>query len=154
MIYLVFALKAEAQAFIDKKLDINITISGIGSKNMYNATKKILKQMDENDIIVNVGICGASKEFTIGELLHIDMLTRTTKTIFSLNCVDKEVSQKDRYDVVDMESSGFIEATNIIKNRYMFKIVSDHFEPKSVTKDDAKKLIFDNIDEIMQRIKK
>lgn len=154
MIYLVFALKAEAQAFIDKKLDLDITISGIGSKNMYNATKKIVKLMDENDIIVNVGICGASKEFTIGELLYIDMASRTTKTTFNLNCVDREVSQKDRYDVVDMESSGFIEATNIIKNRYMFKIVSDHFEPKSVTKDDAKKLIFNNIDEIMQRIKK
>ncbi|MCF6298220.1 MAG: hypothetical protein L3J08_09615, partial [Flavobacteriaceae bacterium] len=68
---MIFALKAEAQAFVDKKLDVNIIISGIGSQNMYNATKKTLKLMNEDDIIVNVGICGASKKFHIGELLDI-----------------------------------------------------------------------------------
>ena len=153
MIYLIFALKAEAQAFIEKKLELNITVSGIGAYNMYNATKKIVKLMKEDDIIVNIGICGASKEFIIGELLYIDMPSKNIKKNFTLSCVDNEVSKKDKYDVVDMESSGFINATNMVKNRYMFKIVSDHFEPKLITKDGAKKLIFDNIDNIMKRIK-
>ncbi|MCF6331194.1 MAG: hypothetical protein L3I99_06570 [Sulfurimonas sp.] len=154
MIYMIFALKAEAQAFIDKKLDVNIIISGIGSQNMYNATKKTLKLMNEDDIIVNVGICGASKKFHIGELLDISMPSQRVKEKFTLTCVNNEVQNKDKYEIVDMESLGFIDATNMIKNRYMFKIVSDHFEPKKVTKDGTKKLIFDKANEIMRRIKK
>ena len=154
MIYIIFALKAEAQAFIDKKLDINIIVSGIGSQNMYKTTKKIVEQMCEDDVIVNLGICGASQKFNIGELLDISLPSGAVKINFILTCVDDEVYDKDRYDIVDMESSGFIDATKEVKNRYMFKIVSDHFEPKTVTKDGAKKLIFNKIDEIMQRIDK
>ena len=152
MIYLIFALKAEAQAFVDKKLDVNIVISGMGIQNMYNATKKIIEVMNKNDIIVNIGICGASKKFEIGELLEIYIPTQSVGTNSTLTCVDKEINQRDKYDIVDMESSGFIDATNDIKNRYMFKIVSDHFEPNTVTKDGTKKLIFNKIDEIMKRI--
>ncbi len=154
MVYIIFALKAEAQAFVDKKLDVNIVVSGIGSQNMYKVTKKIVELMDEDDIIVNVGICGASKKFYIGELLDVSMPLQKVKEKFTLSCVDNEVQNKDTYEIVDMESSGFVDATNMIKNRYMFKIVSDHFEPKEVTKDRTKKLIFDKIDEIMRRIKK
>lgn len=152
MLYLIFALKAEAQAFIDKKINANIIVSGIGSHNMYNATKKTINEMREDDTIVNIGICGANENFTIGELLQIDLPSRTTKIIFTLECVNNEVIKNSKYDVVDMESSGFIDATTTIKNRYMFKIVSDYFEPKSITKDGAKKLIFARIDEIMKRI--
>lgn len=152
MVYLIFALKAEAQAFIDKKLNVTIIISGIGSKNMFNTTKKIVNIMKENDSIVNIGICAASDKFSIGELLYIDLLTRVTKKKFVLACVDNEVTQRGKYDIVDMESSGFIDATNMIKNRYMFKVVSDHFKPETVTKDGAKKLIFAHIDEIMKRV--
>jgi hypothetical protein len=51
-----------------------------------------------------------------------------------------------------MESAGFIKATKDIKNSYIFKIVSDYFEPEKVTKDKAKQLIFNKIDEIMKEI--
>ena len=152
MTYLIFALKAEAQAFVDKKLNVNIVVSGIGSINMFNAAQIIATKMKEDDIIVNIGICGASEKFLIGELLQINIKSKTTKKIYNLSCVDNEISKKDKYDIVDMESSGFIDATNMIKNRYMFKIVSDHFEPNRVSKDGAKKLIFKQVDEIMKRI--
>lgn len=160
MIYVILALKAEAQAFVDKKLDINIVTSGVGSENMYNATKKIVRIMQKDDIIMNVGICGAATEFEIGELLEICIPTQSVGTSLSikenfiLSCVDFKVNDSNKFDVVDMESAGFIDATKNIKNRYIFKIVSDHFEPNRVTKDGAKKLIFNKIDEIMQRIKK
>ena len=52
-----------------------------------------------------------------------------------------------------MESYGFYQAIKGMKNAYIFKVVSDHFEPKTVTKERTKNLIFNNIDEIMKRVK-
>jgi nucleoside phosphorylase len=142
MIYIVVALKAEAQAFVDKK--IPVSISGMGRENMYKATKTIVDKMDKNDIIVNVGICGASDEYKISQL--IDGIKE------NITCVDKPITDKQRYKIVDMESCGFLEATKGVKNRYIFKVVSDHFEPHKVTKDGAKKLVFDKIDEILNQV--
>jgi len=143
MIYIIVALKAEAQAFIDKKM--KVAVSGVGEKNMFEATSKIVKIMKNDDVLVNVGICGASKNYNIGQL--IDGFKE------NITCVNEAISDKHKYDIVDMESTGFIKASLHVEHRYMFKIVSDHFEPKTVTKDGAKKLIFNNIDEIMEKIK-
>ena len=152
MIYIVTALKPEAQAFVDKyKLpkskknsQISLFVSGIGSQNMLQTTKDIVELMSEDDIILNVGICGASKKYKIGQL--IDGLKE------NLTCVDYEVSQNDCYEFADMESSGFLEATQGLQNRYIFKIVSDHFEPHTVTKEATKSLIFNAIEEIMKKV--
>lgn len=154
MTYLIFALKTEAQAFIDKKLNVNIVISGIGSRNIYNVTKNIVDKMNKDDIIVNVGICGACDDFKIGDLLEVNPNTLKIDNRWTLSCVDYEVGKIGKYDVVDMESTGFIDATKNTNNRYIFKIVSDHFEPNKITKDGAKRLIFNKIDEIMRRIKR
>lgn len=152
MIHIVVALKSEAQAFVDKfKLaknmqneTLSIHISGMGSKNMYITTDQVLKKMKEDDLIINVGICGADKKYKIGELLDAREI--------ELTCVDCEISHNN-YEVVDMESEGFIDAVSQSPYKsYMFKIVSDNFEPKSVSKDIAKKLIFDKIDEIMEKV--
>ncbi len=148
MIYILVALKAEAQAFVDKyKLSktkqnskITIVISGIGSDNMLKTAKNIVEIMKKDDIIVNVGICGADKKFQIGQL--IDGLKE------NLTCVNNEISEIGKYELVDMESEGFVEATNKIKNKHIFKVVSDHFEPHKVTKEKTKSLIFNVIDDI------
>ena len=150
MIYIMVALKAEAQAFVDKyKLknykndEISIIITGIGSDAMFRATTNILKIFKKDDVILNVGICGANKNYTIGQLID----SRFDK----ITCSDMEVS-KSGSNIVDMESLGFTNATKNIKNSFMFKVVSDHFEPKKVTKDKAKQLIFNKIDEMMKRV--
>ncbi len=148
MIYILVALKSEAQAFVDKyKLPktrhngkIAIIVSGIGSQNMLKATKNIVCKMNEDDSIVNIGICGADEKFKIGQL--IDGLRG------NLTCVDSEIDKMGRYELVDMESKGFLEATQNIQNRYIFKVVSDHFEPQKVTKEKTKSLIFNAIDDI------
>jgi len=145
MIYIIVALKAEAQAFIDKKIDAKIIISGIGKINMQEATQKIVKQMKPSDKLLNVGICGANKNYEIGQL--IDGFKE------HITCVDKAIVDKSSYNIVDMESAGFIAASLHVEHRYIYKIVSDHFEPHTITKDGAKKLIFDKIDEIMEKIK-
>jgi len=151
MIYIITALKSEAQAFVDKyKLgatksneNISLSVSGIGKVAMYEATKEIVNIMQKSDTIVNVGICGADKKFNIGDLLPQSI---------KLTCVDKAVDVDEIYEAVDMESSGFMDATQNVQNRYIFKVVSDHFEPNKVTRDKTKKLIFDKIDEIMETI--
>lgn len=148
MLYIVCALKAEAQAFVDKyklpknkqNFQITLVVSGMGSKNMYEATQNIVKTMRKNDTIINVGICGAVKKFSIGEL--IDARDE------NLTCVDSEISEDGKYELVDMESDGFIRATKEIENKYIFKVVSDHFEPHKVTKEKTKSLIFNVIDDI------
>jgi len=151
MIYIIVALKAEAQAFVDKyKLkeyknnDIKVVISGMGADATLQTTTKILQKISKNDIILNVGICGASKNYAIGQLIDA--------RYEQITCIDYEATDT-KYDIVDMESAGFIKATKDVKNSFIFKVVSDHFEPKTVSKDMAKKLIFNQIDEIMKRIK-
>ena len=170
------ALKSEAQAFVDRyrlqktklkeyKLFANkefqIIVSGIGILNAKNATTALLSSFEitENDLILNIGICGADSSYEIGELIEISSIeykensyTLNNKNTKIINCLDEEMSES-RYKIVDMESYGFYEAAKGMKNAYIFKIVSDHFEPKTVTKDRTKNLIFNQIDAIMKRVK-
>ena len=150
MVYVLCALKCEAQAFVDKykskkNESITIIVSGVGKRNMQDATSSIVLEMSNEDSILNVGICGGDKSFKIGELVDTSE--------YKLTCVDKEVSQSSPYSLVDMESDGFLEATKNVKNSYIFKIVSDHFEPKNITKEFAKSLVFNAIDDINRRLK-
>ncbi|PHQ65665.1 MAG: hypothetical protein COB99_02625 [Sulfurimonas sp.] len=148
MLYIMCALKAEAQAFVDKyKLpknrqnsQITLVVSGIGSENMFEATQSVVKTMSKDDTIINVGICGGDKKFAIGELIETNDK--------NLRCVNSEVCEHGIHELVDMESDGFLRATKDINNKYIFKVVSDHFEPHKVTKEKAKSLIFNVIDDI------
>ena len=148
MLYIICALKSEAQAFVDKyklpknrqNAQITLVVSGIGSENMFNATKNVVSNMSNNDTIINVGICGGDKKFAIGEL--IDARDK------NLTSVASEISEQGKYELVDMESDGFLKATQNVENRYIFKVVSDHFEPHKVTKEKTKSLIFNVIDDI------
>ena len=177
MIYIVTALKPEAQAFIDfykltkSKLgnytmfiDKNITliVSGIGVVNARHATQTLINHIDitDDDIYLNVGICGASREYGIGQLLEVGSITyKEIKYIFKdieeIVCLDSEASENS-YTIVDMESYGFYDAVihnPAIQNFYIFKVVSDHFEPHKVTKDKTKSLIFNVINDINSSIK-
>ena len=173
LLYIIVALKAEAQSFVERyrlqksKIDnfilftndnIKLIISGMGVENARNATQALINNFDitDEDIYLNIGICGASKSYEIGELLEIGTISYneinytldTTKEC--IVCVDKPISQ-DIYKLVDMESYGFYDAIKhnpAIKTSHIFKIVSDHFEPEKVTKEHAKMLIFNKIDDI------
>ena len=177
MIYIVTALKSEAQAFVDfyklKKSKLGdftlfsndaifLLVSGIGVLNARLATQTLINHYDitDEDTYVNIGICGASKAFEIGQLLEIGAITykeqkHTFKEdILSITCVDEAISD-DVYTIVDMESFGFYDAVKhnpAIKNFFIFKVVSDHFEPETVTKDKTKALIFNKINTIKELI--
>ncbi|QOY52002.1 hypothetical protein [Candidatus Sulfurimonas baltica] len=175
MLYIIIALKPEAQAFVDKykltktKLEnftlhvnenMTLIVSGVGVLNAKIATAKIIEKFkpNEDDIFLNIGICGANKKYKIGELVEIasviyknENFVINENTLHVINCEDSEVD-RENFAIVDMESFGFYEATKEMKNIYMYKVVSDHFEPKQVTKEKTKLLIFNAIDEIMKKV--
>lgn len=174
MIYIITALKIEAQAFVDKyKLqkdslgkftlfknkEMMLIISGVGVDNAMRATQTLINHFDitDDDIYLNVGVCGASINFEIGELLTIDAI-KYKEQIYTLNpniqntidCIDFE-ADTEFAKIVDMESFGFYDAvihSPAIKNIYILKVVSDHFEPRKVTKELVKSLLFNKIDAI------
>ncbi|MDF1883065.1 hypothetical protein JHD49_03855 [Sulfurimonas sp. SAG-AH-194-C21] len=177
MIYLVIALKSEVQAFVDrdklKKTKLGkytlfydetkkIILSGIGVINAREATQALINQYDitDDDIYINIGICGAVQDYEIGSLLEIGEVVYDgiahpfKKSKKSLVCVDEAISEA-KYDVVDMESYGFLDAVThspAIKNFHILKVVSDNFKPESVTKEKTKSLIFKVINDINKLI--
>lgn len=173
MLYIVTALKPEAQAFVDKykltktKCDnftlftggnLRVIVSGIGVESTKIAIKTLIEKFApaHNDTFINIGICGANKKYKIGELIEIGSIIYKDKKYIvdenipnTVTCQESEVSE-DICDIADMESFGFYAAAKEIKNRYIYKVVSDHFEPSVVTKDKTKKLIFNIIDKIIK----
>ena len=173
MLYIIVALKSEAQAFVDRyklkksslgdfKLFSNATmrliVSGIGVDAARRATQTVINMYDitDEDIYLNIGICGASKEFSIGELIEIGVLSyegiryTVSDTDTTLTTVTEAISEVG-YSIVDMEAYGYYDAvihSPAIKYFGIYKIVSDHFQPQSVTKERTKMLIFNQIDAI------
>jgi purine-nucleoside phosphorylase len=174
MIYIVVALKGEAQAFVDKhKLSkksvhgftlfgnkhMTLIISGMGVQNARVATQTLINLYDitDEDIYLNVGICAANEKYAIGELLAINAIGYQENFYKcsheqgkNITCVDEPLMH-DAHEIADMESFGFYDAvihSPAIKKFFIFKIVSDHFEPQKVTKDGAKMLLFKRLDEI------
>ena len=178
MNYIVTALKPEAQAFVDKyKLKKNkladftvyqneqlvLIVSSLGIENATLATQALLNTFNitDYDIFLNIGICGANRNHNIGNLLEISFIDYAGK-IFKLNdkdgytisCIDKEAYEAT-CEIVDMESYGFYRAfLHTTDNARMFKVVSDHFEPHKVTKEKTKSLIFNAIEEILEKVRR
>lgn len=174
MLYIVVALKPEAQAFVDRyklnksKLDnftlffnknMILIISGLGVDNSTQATQTLINHYDitDNDIYLNIGVCGANNNYEIGELLEIGKIEYGLKIINlqsqskkTITCLDKEAIDNSNA-IVDMESFGFYDAvihSPAIKNYHILKVVSDHFEPRKVTKELTKSLVFNAINDI------
>lgn len=173
MLYIVIALKAEAQAFIERyKLDksslgryklfstqdIKMIVSGIGVINARNATQTLINSYDirDEDIYMNIGICGAESTVPLASLFSFSsveyegIVYKFKANGEKITCVDEPLSATS-CKFADMESYGFYDAVihnPAIKNFHILKVVSDHFKPQTVTKDGAKKLLFNQINAI------
>ncbi len=173
MIYIVVALKSEAQAFVDyfklkksklhhftlfENVNICLIISQIGVSNARLATQALIDAYDitQEDIFYNIGICGASSEFGIGEILEIGTIHYKEKkeTFYQnkeiIHCVDEAMNSQE-FEIVDMESYGFYDAivhNPAITKFHIYKIVSDNFEPHLVTKEGTKSLLFAKMKEL------
>ena len=176
MIHIFTALKPEAQAFVDKyklkkeKIDnytiysndtIILIITGVGIQKMQMGCEFIIQKYKshQDDLFLNIGICGARENYPIGSLIEIGKLHYKNLNLIvderfknTLTCLDTEAID-DTYELVDMESYGFYKATyDKYSNIYIFKVVSDHFKPETVTKEKTKSLIFNTIELINEKI--
>lgn len=174
MYYIFTALKAEAQAFVDKfkltKVNKNtlitfqneqlcVIVTGIGATMMKEKMLLSIQELNitKDDTVINIGICAAKEEYAIGSFIEFGTIIyennsyTLNNTELSITCMDTEQS-KVVAEFVDMESFGFYEALHA-KNLqgYMFKVVSDHFEPHTITKDFTKKLIRGTIPTLQKR---
>ena len=178
MIYIITALKPEAQAFVDfyklKKLKlydrvifvgdgVKLIISGLGVVNSREATQALINHFDvtDDDVYLNVGICAAHEKYKLGSVLEIGSVTYEDLTyVFekekkTIVCLDEE-AHTGVHQIVDMESFGFYDAvvhSLAIKKFHILKVVSDHFEPSTITKDNTKSFIFNVINDINFLIK-
>lgn len=124
--------------------DLSIIVTGVGMANMYKATRKVILNMTPQDTIINIGICGASSAYNIGEIIDC--------YIHKITCVSRVEKAPSRYQLVDMESEGFQLATEKINNKFMFKVVSDHFEPGLLSVEYIKGLISSTFPKIYNSI--
>lgn len=179
MTYIITALHAEARAFLDaysfKRIDtlpfplyeneeILLAVTQMGRDNAMIATAALLAYRipDENDILLNVGICAAPTRYEIGSLLLIHKITHNNHSYYPDMLLSHPFQESDLISVdtpqseplespVDMEAYAvFKTASRFMQLHQMLfiKIVSDHFEPEKVTKDDALELIAAKISQI------
>lgn len=166
MNYIITALDAEARPLIDHyrlKRDmslpytiytgdeITLIITGIGRINAMMGVSALLgwKRPKKNDILINIGVCGAPSHYGVREALLIHQIITPDKTYYpdilyshtfaetSISCVDAPQSTPNQFPV-DMESGGiFLAASRFFQLHQMafLKIVSDHYEPHLVTKE-------------------
>jgi len=172
MIYLVVALSTEAKPFIHQyqlksvkdsvipiftNEKILLCVTQIGFENAYLTVEKLCayQKPQDNDILINIGLCGAPSEYKIGSLLIIDELRyKSQRHKLSLH-VDHSFktsplttltkAQRNSFETpVDMEAFAvFQSASKFMANEKIFfiKVVSDHFKPETLNKNLAYGLI-------------
>jgi hypothetical protein len=183
MLYITVALSAEARPLIEyfeltrtyvlpytlfENESLKLIVTGMGIDNAMMATSALLGHFPpkQGDLLINVGICAAPKEFAIAQALlahkltykehscYPDILFEHTLHECELLCVDEPVHTPLK-DPADMESyavykaaSRFLDTQSIL----FFKVVSDHFEPLHVNKTDVEKLISSNLPQLLNII--
>jgi adenosylhomocysteine nucleosidase len=185
MIYISVALGIEAKPIIKyfnlkrdnsiKKLQVfknervTLIITGVGILKSAIALTYILSQseIDEDDIFLNIGICGAkSEKYSIGDIVlcnkiinseleksyYPDMVFNHYFKEGSLESFNTPVYCGDEVvgDLVDMEGAGLFEATTYFFQSYQLnfiKIVSDYLD-REVEKNQVEELILKSLPQI------
>ena len=187
MIYIAVALTVEAKPLITyfklkkdneikkhqvfKNEEIILIITGSGMLQGAIAVTYVLGRLDigEEDIFVNLGICGAVKDtISIGDIIlcnkiinnsskknfYPDMLFKhkfkegALETFFHV--VDKKMElDKIQGEIVDMEGAGICEAASLFFSQHqinVIKIVSDYLSTLEITPEKVMGLIENNIE--------
>ncbi|MEQ3306678.1 spore photoproduct lyase [Fusobacterium varium] len=189
MIYIAVALTVEAKPLITyfklkkdneikkyqvfKNEEITLIITGSGIMQGAIAVTYVLGNLDigEEDIFVNLGICGAVKDsFSIGDIIlcnkiinncskknfYPDMLFKhkfkegTLETFFQV--VDEKMEkEKIKGEIVDMEGAGVCEAASLFFSQHqinIIKIVSDYLNTSKITAEKVMELVENKINKI------
>ena len=183
MIYILCAFEAEARALIDKyKLtkyksgvytlfknkEVVIFICGMGQENAQLAMQDLMLHFpnQDNDILINLGICAAQNSFEVGSLLQVSklqsqeeshLLTTVNSGIPTASCFSssKVLDRPVNEDIAEMEALGIY--TNIFphfkpNNISILKVVSDNFKPTKFNKGFIISLINKNLPQITRHI--
>ena len=182
MLYIVTALSAEARPFIDhfrlKRVEdalpyplfsgegVRLLVTQVGYENALMATSALFghARPKEDDLLLNIGICGAPSRFAVGTPLVAHKITHKGRAYYPdmlLNHPFEEVElhtlespkEDDHTNPVDMEAHAVYKAAaRFMQSHQMLfvKVVSDHFEPETVTKELASSLIGDKLEGILQ----
>lgn len=189
MIYIAVALTVEAKPLMTyfklkkdneikkyqvfKNEEITLIITGSGIMQGAIAVTYVLGNLDigEEDIFVNLGICGAVKDrFSIGDIIlcnkiinncskknfYPDMLFKhkfkegTLETFFQV--VDEKMEkEKIKGEIVDMEGAGVCEAASLFFSQHqinIIKIVSDYLNTSKITAEKVMELVENKINKI------
>ncbi len=137
-----------------------LIISGIGKIDAAAATAYALTRYPHIEKAVNFGSCAAKREFQLGQLLNAKKIVdMDDHKVYRSSICDglpnitigtySEPATKSKFDAADMEASAFAKVCIRFGVEFRsFKIVSDWFEPNSVSSKLVQSLILDNIDEI------
>ena len=150
--------------------EILLLVGGVGYEKTQNSIEKlfIYRSIKESDIVINIGLCASALSNKIGELMLIDKITYNESS-FKLNLgiehshkVSALLSVKEPQSeyietLVDMEAHAVLSESLkyvTIGQLLFIKIVSDHFEPDSLTKNFAYALINKKMKDIDSLIRK
>jgi nucleoside phosphorylase len=142
---------------IYKKDNILLIVSGIGKEFALMATAYLFAKY-KIITLINIGIAGADKRYTIGDMLLINKIYDVEKKRFyfpqmryksvlkeaSLHTFCTPVDNAEQTDCVDMEASAiFFAASKFLKtsNIVILKVVSDHFSTNIPLKTEVHRLI-------------
>ena len=150
-----------------------LLISGIGSENTLTSLSAILgyKKPKKGDLLVNLGICGAPSKYPIGTPILVHKIYYNNRIfypdiLFVHPFIETELTtlnqpQSIQYSTpVDMEAGAIFVAASKFFNLHemiFIKIVSDHFDPSSITKEKTIDLLgqqFNNINSVVTSVKK
>ncbi|MEA1920784.1 MAG: hypothetical protein U9N52_13160 [Campylobacterota bacterium] len=144
--------------------EILLAVTQSGYENAMIATAALLayRKANAHDLLINIGICGAPTRYKIGSMLIIHKIMHQTHSYYPDILLSHPFEESDLITVNEAQSTSIeqpvdMEAYPIFKvaSRFMqlhqllfIKIVSDHFEPKRVNKEDAIALIAAKIPQI------
>lgn len=191
MVYISVSLYVEAKPIIEyynlkkdvedryyqifKNDNITLIITGVGKVACAIATSHMLSRypLHDDDIVINIGICGARDDVEIGTAYLINKIkdSVTGKDYYtdillehefhenSIETFDKPLKNVDDLEepLCDMESSGFyLSSSKYVEQHRIFliKVVSDRVGVDTVDKNLVSSLICKNMNKIDKFIKK
>ena len=147
---------------------VKLIITGIGYTNALLATTALLAHFtpSKNDIFLNIGIAAAPTQYPLNSLVVAHKLLYNENTfypdvLFSHNHEEADLRSVDLAQsytsdtLVDMEAYGVFQAASRflhLQQISIIKIISDHFNPESVTKDSILKNFTSNKNDIFELI--
>ncbi len=183
MLYIICAFETEARALIDtyrlvkrqsqpfvlfESKEIRLIICKMGQQNAKEACEYLSQHytLEQEDKLLNLGICAAHENYQIGSLLLVKSLNNQD-TKYELQTLDSGLTKVSCYsseqvldkpsqsDIAEMEALAIYQSLSPYfqqENISFLKVVSDNFKPFKPNKQFIIDLIRKNIKEIQNHI--